>query len=126
MPVKDAKLPGGFNLVIHPGGSRSPPPIPNSMKLTVPLLILALVGASITSCVVPVYPAYGYYTSIPSTYVGDVYFWGGRYYYGGRYETGRYYYHGRHYSDRYYHQGHYYYGGRHEHREHRDHDHDHH
>ncbi len=106
------------------------------MKFTTPLFILSLAGASMPSCVVPVYPGdvaygsagggYGYYTSLPSTYVGDAYFLGGRYYYGGRYETGRYYYQGRHYSNRYYHQGHYYYGGRHEHRDHRDHDHDHH
>ena len=96
------------------------------MKLLLPLLSLALTGVTMTSCVVSGYPdgsypvsrvgvGYGYYDTLPSTYVGDAYFLSGRYYYGGRYETGRYYYQGRSYNDRYYHSGHYYYGGRHEH-----------
>lgn len=100
------------------------------MKITLPILSLVLAGSSMTSCVVPAYPqgrtystvGVGYYSSLPSTYVGDAYYLGGRYYYGGRYETGRYYYQGRPYSDRYYHGGHYYYGGRHEHHASRDHD----
>ncbi len=95
------------------------------MKLNQSLLLLALAGVTMTSCVVPVdrgdrYHStvgvgYGYYDSLPPTYVGDAYFYGGRYYYGGRYETGRYVDHGRQYNNRYYHNGHYYYGGNHEH-----------
>lgn len=99
------------------------------MKLAASYFCLALAGAAMISCVVPVYPGnrpyaaggYGYYSSLPSTYVGDAYFYGGRYYYGGRYESGRYYHQGRPYSGRYYHNGQYYYGGRHEHRSSHDH-----
>jgi len=58
---------------------------------------------------------YRVYTTVPSHYVGDVYFYDGRYYSGGRYESGRYSYNGRNYSSRYYHSGRYYYGGNYQH-----------
>lgn len=88
-------------------------------------LILPFVAASMTSCVVPVYPEgravstvgvrYQTYDTLPRGYVGDTYYYGGHYYSGGRYEQGHYYDHGHVYGDRYYHNGQYYYGGHHEH-----------
>lgn len=58
---------------------------------------------------------YRVYATVPTDYVGEVYFYDGRYYSGGRYESGRYSYKGRTYSSRYYHSGRYYYGGNYQH-----------
>lgn len=52
------------------------------------------------------------YTTLPSDYDGDAYYYNGRYYAGGRYENGRYDYDGSRYSNRYYYDGRYIYGGK--------------
>jgi len=92
---------------------------PNSL-----LLLPAVIGLSLTSCVVSDYPvrpsysnagaSYGTYTVLPRNYSGDAYYHGGRYYSGGRYESGTFHDRGQTYSNRYYHDGRYYYGVRHE------------
>lgn len=98
------------------------------MKIINSLVIIALVGASLTSCVVPEYTGgsvapltssltFGTYETLPTNYVGDAYYYQSRYYYGGNYQNGNYIYQGRPYSSRYYYNGNYYYGGRHEHRD---------
>jgi hypothetical protein len=51
------------------------------------------------------------YTTLPSDYSGDAYYYNNRYYAGGRYEPGTYSYGGRTYNQRYFHNGQYLYGG---------------
>jgi len=101
------------------------------MKLNQPLLVLPLLlAATITSCVDTGYyggprQSYGggaslsggrgYYTTLPSNYVGNAYYYNGRYYSGGNYQTGNYTYQGRTYNNRYYQNGQYLYGGVHQH-----------
>ena len=101
------------------------------MKLSQSLFVLPLLlAASITSCVdtgyyggprssmgggVAVGGGRGYYTTLPSNYVGNAYYYNGRYYSGGNYQTGVYTYQGRTYNNRYYQNGQYLYGGVHRH-----------
>jgi hypothetical protein len=86
------------------------------MKMVKELLVVTAAGMLLSSCVVPVdyYGPHtsGYYTVLPTGYVGDTYWVGGRYYYGGVYHPGRYYHRGRYHDGRYYYRGRYYYGGR--------------
>jgi hypothetical protein len=92
--------------------------------LNLRLFVLALPLAAtsfLASCVIDDYPSTGYnapsasryvtYTSLPSNYSGDAYFYNNRYYAGGRYEPGTYTYQGQRYNDRYFHNGQYIYGG---------------
>jgi hypothetical protein len=100
------------------------------MKLNPTLFVLPLLlAATITSCVdtgyyggprqpyggASVSTGRGYYTTLPSNYVGSAYFYNGRYYSGGNYQTGNYTYQGRTYNNRYYQNGQYLYGGVHQH-----------
>jgi hypothetical protein len=100
------------------------------MKLNQTLFVLPLLlAATITSCVdtgyyggprqsyggASVSAGRGYYTTLPSNYVGSAYFYNGRYYSGGNYQTGNYTYQGRTYNNRYYQNGQYLYGGVHQH-----------
>ncbi|HBJ87969.1 MAG TPA: hypothetical protein DDZ88_29750 [Verrucomicrobiales bacterium] len=100
------------------------------MKLSQTLFVLPLLlAASITSCVDTGYyggprssyggasvgASRGYYTTLPSNYVGNAYYYNGRYYSGGNYQTGTYTYQGRTYNNRYYQNGQYLYGGVHQH-----------
>ena len=100
------------------------------MKLNQTFFVLPLLlAATITSCVdtgyyggprqsyggASVSTGRGYYTTLPSNYVGSAYFYNGRYYSGGNYQTGNYTYQGRTYNNRYYQNGQYLYGGVHQH-----------
>jgi hypothetical protein len=100
------------------------------MKLSQSLFVLPLLlAALLSSCVDTGYyggqsPSYGgasvvasrgYYTTLPSNYVGSAYHYNGRYYSGGNYQTGVYSYQGRTYNNRYYQNGQYLYGGVHQH-----------
>jgi hypothetical protein len=86
-----------------------------------PLVLSASVSFLLASCVDPGYSgasirsyrtgANTVYTTLPSTFSGNAYFYNGRYYSGGSYQTGRYRDQGRSYNTRYYHNGRYYYGG---------------
>lgn len=86
------------------------------------MLALSLAASSLlVSCVTDHYQGAGYiapsesrymtYTSLPSDFSGDAYYYNNRYYAGGRYEPGTYTYGGRSYNDRYFHNGQYIYGG---------------
>ena len=95
------------------------------MKLpTLRFFVLALPVAAtsfLASCAIDDYPSTGYigpsdsryvtYTTLPSNYSGDAYFYNNRYYAGGRYEPGTYSYNGRNFDNRYFHDGKYLYGG---------------
>ncbi len=100
------------------------------MKLNQTLFVLPLLlAAAITSCVdtghyggprqpyggASLSAGRGYYTTLPSNYVGNAYYYNGRYYSGGNYQTGTYTYQGRTYNNRYYQNGQYLYGGVHQH-----------
>lgn len=100
------------------------------MKLSQSLFVLPLLlVAPLSSCVdtgyysgprpshgsASVVASRGYYTTLPSNYVGSAYFYNGRYYDGGNYQTGVYSYQGRTYNNRYYQNGQYLYGGVHQH-----------
>jgi len=95
------------------------------MKLTIlRKLLFALplaASLSLVSCVSDHYQSAGSnplsessymtYTTLPSDYSGDSYYYNNRYYAGGRYEPGTYSHNGRTYDQRYFHNGQYLYGG---------------
>jgi uncharacterized membrane protein len=92
-------------------------PVLLKKALRIPTVLLTL---SLTSCVEPMYPVaynsgsgFNTYTTLPTNYSGNAYFYNGHYYSGGQYQNGSYNYQGRAYPGRYLYDGQHFYGGNH-------------